>query len=120
MGQHPNSLKNLRPPWKPGQSGNPSGQRRAELSDLIDGVLSEELPRAKVKGETQKKTIIRGIAARAVQGDLRASEFLFDRIYGKPFQSSAVDVTLDDAGRQQRLAELRAMIGEHLKEPAEK
>ncbi len=41
-GKHPNSLKNLRPRWKLGQSGNPHGQSlSAELKRALDKPLKE-------------------------------------------------------------------------------
>jgi hypothetical protein len=42
-GCHPNSLANLRPPWRPGQSGNPRGtnnaRRERDAQQIALGIL---------------------------------------------------------------------------------
>jgi hypothetical protein len=44
MPNHPNSMKNLRAPWKKGQSGNPAGRpKRRTFEELVHDVLSEEV-----------------------------------------------------------------------------
>lgn len=41
-GQHPNSRANLRPPWKPGESGNPAGRpSRPSFEELVQEVLDK-------------------------------------------------------------------------------
>lgn len=62
--------------FKPGESGNPSGRPKA--IPAIDAVLLDVLG----DGDKMKK-IIQAIARRALRGDLKAGEFLIERVYGK-------------------------------------
>jgi uncharacterized protein DUF5681 len=103
------SLANLKP-FKPGESGNPSGLPRQELAQLIRGVLAEPMPHAKVKDQSRHQVILGRIAALAAQGSIRAAEFLYDRCYGKPAQALSVDATIDSASRDQRLSELQEWL----------
>ena len=42
-GHHPNSLANLRPPWRPGQAGNPDGRKPGVVyvSEHVSSLLAE-------------------------------------------------------------------------------
>ena len=57
---HPNSLKNLAPPFKPGQSGNPGGRpRRKPMRDRVLDLMARpvrDFPRVEkyLKGENAK------------------------------------------------------------------
>jgi hypothetical protein len=46
IGRHPNSLKNLKKGWKPGQSGNPKGRPRniKYITELAREKLGESCP----------------------------------------------------------------------------
>jgi hypothetical protein len=47
---HPNSLANLKPAWKPGQTGNPRKvQGRAKLTTILRGVLGQEVTREEIE-----------------------------------------------------------------------
>jgi hypothetical protein len=68
-GKHPNSLKNLRSPWKKGESGNQRGRPpgisvRQKLLDLVDADLKEEaqqlLLEAFARGEPWAVELITG------------------------------------------------------------
>lgn len=70
---------NLRP-WRKGQSGNPKG--RPALPDIREA-LAEVLAEP-VEGMPSLYAVLRALRDRAVQGDVRAAEVLFDRAFGKP------------------------------------
>lgn len=70
-------------PFKPGQSGNPNGRPKKlpELDKLLADVLGEEKD-----GITAAEAILKKLRQMAAQGNLRATEILLDRGYGKPKQ----------------------------------
>ena len=70
-------------PFKKGQSGNPNGRppKGFSMAEVLRRLL-EEGKDAPTAEEIAKKAI-----AAAKNGDMRAIEFIFDRIDGKPKQS---------------------------------
>lgn len=88
---------NLRPPWKPGQSGNPSGINRKPISDRYQAVLELPLPddvrRALKldKGATYGDALAFRIILSAIKGRPDAAREVADRVEGKPRQR--VEVT---------------------------
>jgi hypothetical protein len=101
--RNPNSLKNLRQPWRPGESGNPSGNRKRpytnRLHDLAETRLPEEL-RAKFNDSFAKQfgkkdmlppgttyadaEVLRLHLNTILKGDVASAAFISDRIEGKP------------------------------------
>jgi hypothetical protein len=81
--------KDIKPRWKKGESGNLKGRppKLPELDKLLAQVLGEEKD-----GITAAEVILKAIRAKAAKGDVRASELLLDRAYGKPKQT--LDTTL--------------------------
>ncbi len=69
--------------WKPGQSGNPDGRPPKGFS--MAEVLRELLEQGENKPSARQ--IAEKAIAAAKSGDMRAIEFIFDRIDGKPKQS---------------------------------
>jgi len=65
---HPNSLANLRPPWRPGQSGNPRGLRPGSRS-VLDIVTPEG-----------REALYRSLFKQALKGDVAAARLLLDRL----------------------------------------
>jgi Family of unknown function (DUF5681) len=73
--------------WKPGQSGNPGGRpKRTPLIDACREVLSQLVP-GDAKGRTYAQAIAEKLAAKAVEGDIRAAQELADRAEGKARQT---------------------------------
>ena len=101
--RNPNSLKNLREPWRPGESGNPSGNRKRpytnRLHDLAETRLPEEL-RARFNSSFERQfgkkdmlpagvtyadaEVLRLHLNVILRGDVGAAAFISDRIEGKP------------------------------------
>jgi len=88
------------PNWKPGQkapgskqfekgkSGNPAGRPKLpDLKEIMDKVLGEEKD-----GITALELIMKQVRAKAAKGDIRATELLLDRGFGKPKQSLDVGI----------------------------
>lgn len=81
-----NSLANLKPAKK-GEIRNTSGRggRKAGVETLIREALSKD----------DLKQIVQKVADEAKNGNIKAAEFVFDRLYGKP----AVMVDLSDSSQ---------------------
>ena len=69
-------------PWKKGQSGNPKGRP----PDLIKTMLKA------VGDEKGLHDIADAIMKKALKGDVKAAEFVYDRLYGKPKQSQDIKI----------------------------
>ena len=93
---NPRSLKNLRAPWKPGESGNPGGCPRRALTEAYEA----QLRRVK-KGDKQKRTFAELIAdahiRKAMKGNTMAAKEVADRVEGKSRErlDVAVEVPLE-------------------------
>ena len=79
--------RNLAPPFKKGQSGNPSGRPKSDLTKLLSQFVQKTPDGGK---EPWKHLIIKRIIALAVQGDMEAVKFIWDRLEGKPALSVAI------------------------------
>ncbi len=106
-GAHPNSRANLRPPWKPGESGNLRGRPREIISKPLRQILEGE------SGGGEGKTVadelaqlIADIALGKVQASptqMRAMEMIQDRLEGRARQS--ISVTVGDREKVERAVE---------------
>ena len=86
-------IENLQPPWKPGESGNPSGRpskrRLSECyADLIDKPLPEDLRKGMrlEAGATYGEAMALGLARAAIKGKTEAAREFGDRTEGKARQ----------------------------------
>jgi hypothetical protein len=71
----PNSLANLMPPWKPGESGNPGGKpRRKPLSDALELELTPEVC----------KIIAQRMVEKAKEASVPHFSEIANRVEGKP------------------------------------
>ena len=66
----------LRPPWKKGQSGNPSG-RPKKLTNALDKALTKQVTR----------DVAEAIVGKAKEGDVYAFNAIADRLEGKVAQA---------------------------------
>jgi hypothetical protein len=76
-GEHRASLKNLRPPWKKGQSGNPRGRLPSPWRAWLSGV--EPNARETLEGLLKNKGVKPEVRIRIAQD-------LLDRLHGRPKQ----------------------------------
>ena len=78
-GRTEKKLKNLKP-FQKGKSGNPNGRPKKlpELDELLKDILLDE-----TNGKTQIELIVRTLVKQSLKGDIRASEILLNRSYGK-------------------------------------
>lgn len=70
-------------PWPKGVSGNPAGRPKKipNLDMLLADILSED-----IKGEEAAKAILKKLRSNALKGNVKATEVLLDRAYGKAKQ----------------------------------
>jgi hypothetical protein len=81
-------ISNLKP-FKKGQSGNPKGRpKMPNIKKALAKVLSEEKD-----GMQAVEAVLKALRAKAVKGDVRAAQELFDRAYGKAKQIAEIDHT---------------------------
>jgi hypothetical protein len=107
---HPNTLKNLKPffkpgnpwAWKPGQSGNPHGAgARKPITDLYRKTITEKCEHPQIlkalglpEGATWGNVLALAAFARASQGDIQAIREITDRVDG-PVQKLAQEEPLE-------------------------
>jgi len=84
---NPQNLK----PFKKGVSGNPAG-RPPKLPDL-DKLLKETLGE-QVQGREALKYVLLALRKKAIAGDVRATELLLDRAYGKLKLSTGLEIDI--------------------------
>jgi hypothetical protein len=79
-------LANLRPSWKPGQSGNPSGRPKG----IFGKAALKQLRKRAESGETNLDAVVGAQVGKAIaKADTHAAEFLRDVVDGKPESSQA-------------------------------
>ena len=76
-----NKKKQERHLWPKGVSGNPSGRRKSELNKLLAKHIEGKEPG---DNKTRQQRIIEGVAQLAMDGDLDAVKFIWDRVVGRP------------------------------------
>lgn len=86
-----NKYPQLRPPWQPGQSGNPGGRPKGTLTRAYADVLKSKDPKT---GKIIAEIIADAITAKAAKGDVAAASELADRTEGKPLQQQQVELSL--------------------------
>jgi len=76
-------LDNLRPPWKPGESGNPNGAPKKELAmtGALREILLEQNPETKIE---RYKELLHKALSMAMRGDGDMLKYLINRIEGMP------------------------------------
>jgi hypothetical protein len=84
---------NLRPPWKPGQSGNPSGRpKRRPITDGYGEMAREKMPPELCKqlrmkpGSTFAQAVARALFIKAMKGDVRSATEIRQAIEGSTTQ----------------------------------
>jgi hypothetical protein len=108
MKRNPNpNKKGLKPPWKPGESGNPESKNvgaKKGLNEMLREYLENDAhvmfegellddkgnPTGEIKKVrvelTKGKTIVNVLMKEAAKGNIRAIEFLWNQMEGAPLQ----------------------------------
>jgi len=97
-GTNPNSLANLKPPWKPGESGNPESKNLGGqvISKYMKALLEQYIsaPETSFCNEGEylpaNQVLAMKIIHDAIKGDPRAREIVLDRMEGKLKQETEV------------------------------
>jgi hypothetical protein len=96
------SLKNLRPPWKPGETGNPKGPGSAahkgkRLTTLLNELIDREIPTIdpitkEKEFKTLREVIVLNLLAAASnpqsRNKLQSAKEIFDRLDGTPINTT--------------------------------
>lgn len=91
---HPNSLANLRPPWQPGQSGNPGGRPvRKPITDQLWQLIDEAIEEGKLKGKIKSRAAAEAIFLYAMKGSAPHIKMLIELLEGKTPQHIDVGVS---------------------------
>lgn len=119
--QNARSLANLRPAWKPGESGNPQGRPKKKPITQRYEFLLEQLAPAEVRkayglkeGATYGDVIAINMVNQAIQGEVPATKEITDRVEGKSYivvQSNTLIANFDD-GERNRIKETMKKIRE--------
>ncbi len=88
---------NLRPPWKPGESGNPSGRpKRRPITDCYIRMADQEMPPdmctqlGMKRGSSFADALARGQFIKAIKGEAKNASEIREAIEGKATQPIAV------------------------------
>lgn len=103
-GRHPNSLRNLRPPWRSGQTGNPRGINQhtgriafeAHIQTILDEIDEET-------GQTKQERLARVLVDRGLRGERWAVQVLLRRLWP---ERAALDVNVEPFSVEDVRAEL--------------
>lgn len=100
--KHRGNTENLRPPWKPGQSGNPGGRPKGQsLTKILRDILDSE---ADDSGKLVAEHFVESVVTHAIErGDSALVKEIFNRIDGKVPEKIEVatrkDIEVDIGGR---------------------
>ncbi len=87
--KHRGSTAGLKPPWQPGESGNPAGRPKTSLTSI----LREALEQTDKDGKTTKERIIERLVKLADDPrGLPAIQEILDRIDGKVAQKTDLNI----------------------------
>jgi len=67
--------------WKPGQSGNPGGMQKGKSLTAVLRELLDQIPEGDNK--KLKEAVVKALLRKALTGDTRALDIIFDRTEGK-------------------------------------
>lgn len=103
-GQNPRSRQNLLSPWKPGQSGNPNGRPKHDISQVIARAIFEKNP----------EMIYKAYGSLLAKGSAFGFQVIAERAYGKLKETRDTGSEFNevpDADLQQRLDAILRDLG---------
>ena len=88
----------MKPPWKPGESGNPNGRPNGSknFSTLFNEVIKGIAKKDKVSIEKARKKLIKTAYEKARRGNFLFYKDLMDREYGKPVEPIDIRGEIED------------------------
>jgi hypothetical protein len=105
-----NNTSGLRPPWKPGESGNPGGRPKTKLiTEAYRALLDKPFP-GDPQGRTGAELIALAMLKEAIKGKVNAASELADRIEGKAAQSVTLGGDPDNPVTVRTLSDFYASI----------
>ena len=86
--QNPRSRANLRPPWKPGESGNKHGTNAvvASLAQLRAFMMD-----VSANGKSKLMNVLERLYLQAVNGNVVAARFLIEQTCGRPRETLQIE-----------------------------
>ncbi len=96
--------------WQKGQSGNPRG--RPPVAYGLTNMLRAELDKRSPDGRTNKEVIAEIAVKLALQGEMRALEFIAERVDGKVTVPIAQTVEMAEYDGYERIAAKLARLAE--------
>ena len=106
-------LDNLREPWKPGQSGNPSGRPKGSVATktkvrtFLDDYFKYKKSKGFSKAAARKELMSRW--NKLSKKDVRALTYVSDRIYGKETEK------IEHTGLQETIMSIEEMFQQIIK-----
>ena len=99
---HPNSLKNLVAPWKPGQPGNPRGKNgRDEARELARAIF-----------ENNKEAAYKALAKALLKGNAYVFKELAERAYGKLKETKEITHKYEEIADGDLQSRIDAILGD--------
>ena len=96
--QNPRSLANLRPAWKPGESGNKHGTN-AVVSSLAQ--LRAFMGDTTASGKTRLLNVLERVYLQAVNGNMVAARFLIEQTCGRPKETVQIESADSEMGEEE-------------------
>ena len=114
-------LLNLRPNWKPGESGNPAGRPKSSITSILREKLEEIGEGGRSKAEIVADILYELATSKGSRGQMPALTELLDRIEGKVADKHLnINVTITPEGLQaaqdrllQAQQETQALLKKH-------
>ena len=107
----------LKPPWQPGQSGNPNGtpgpKSKTVAKALIEGDFApevferiEKLYGVKLTEKNKLKALMESLLMRGAMGDNAAAKEFLDRLDGKALQTVEANVNLNTEEARKKITSI--------------
>jgi len=98
--QNPRSRANLRPPWKPGESGNKHGTN-AVVASLAQ--LRAFMTDTSANGKSRLMNVAERLYLQAVNGNVVAARFLIEQTCGRPKETVQIENAESDVNEDELL-----------------